>query len=136
MFNIEIPLRKNKPELKVLDDSTRASQYTEVFKLVESGILSSNGAQDLITLLITSDKEISDVSGFASQKGLSQNSNQDELSEIIVKILKDNEKAVEDFKAGEDKAIGFLVGQVMKASQGKANPGIAQKIIRDQINSL
>jgi len=136
VINIEIPLRKSKPETKIANDSIRVTQYTEVFKLVESGILSSNGAQDLITLLITSDKEISDVSGFASQKGLSQNSNQDELSEIVVKILKDNEKAVEDFKAGEDKAIGFLVGQVMKASQGKANPGIAQKIIRDQINSL
>ena len=80
--------------------------------------------------------EISDISKYASEKGLSQNSNQDELSEIIADIIDNNMKAVEDFKAGEVKAIGFLVGQVMKASNGKANPGIAQKIIRDQINSL
>ena len=136
IINIEIPLRKNKPELKVLDDSTRASQYTEVYKLVEAGSLSSNGAQDLIIAILTSDTEISDISKYASEKGLSQNSNQDELSEIIADIIANNMKAVEDFKAGEVKAIGFLVGQVMKASNGKANPGIAQKIIRDQINSL
>jgi len=136
IINIEIPLRKNKHDIKVLDDSKRASQYTEVYKLVEAGSLSSNGAQDLITAILTSENEIIDIPKYASEKGLSQNSNQDELSEIISEIIANNMKAVEDFKAGEVKAIGFLVGQVMKASNGKANPGIAQKIIRDQISSL
>ena len=135
IINIEIPLRKNNLKLKIASDETRTNQYLEVFKLVEAGILSSNGAQDLITGLLTS-SDIIDVSKYASEKGLSQNSNQDELSEIVAKILSDNQKAVDDIKSGEDKAIGFLVGQVMKESRGKANPAIAQKIIREQINSL
>jgi aspartyl-tRNA(Asn)/glutamyl-tRNA(Gln) amidotransferase subunit B len=135
IINVEIPLRRETTDLLLQNDKTRAHQYKEVYKLVEGGKLSSNGATDLIIGLISSHEE-QDALSFATQKGLIQNSNSDELSDIIAKILKDNPKAVEDIKNGENKAIGFLVGQVMKASSGKANPGIAQKIIRDQINSL
>jgi len=136
IINIEIPLRKEKPSLTLYDDSVRSKQYIEVFKLLNSGDLSSNGTQELITYLLTSEEEIIDVSVFANKKGLTQNSNKDELGDIVSKILADNPKAVDDIKSGEDKVIGFLVGQVMKASKGSANPGLAQKIIRDQINSL
>ena len=52
-----------------------------------------------------------------------------ELDEIVQKVLDANPKPVEDVKNGEMKAIGFLVGQVMKESQGKANPGLAKEII-------
>jgi aspartyl-tRNA(Asn)/glutamyl-tRNA(Gln) amidotransferase subunit B len=135
IINVEIPLRRETTDLLLQNDKTRAHQYKEVYNLVEEGKLSSNGATDLIIGLISSHEE-QDALSFATQKGLIQNSNSDELSDIIAKILKDNPKAVEDIKNGENKAIGFLVGQVMKASSGKANPGIAQKIIRDQINSL
>jgi aspartyl-tRNA(Asn)/glutamyl-tRNA(Gln) amidotransferase subunit B len=56
-----------------------------------------------------------------------------EIEAIVTQVLKENEKAAEDVKNGEMKAIGFLVGQVMKASKGKANPGIAQQIIKKQL---
>ena len=50
-----------------------------------------------------------------------------------VKEKKGSQKAIEDIRAGNDKAIGYLVGQVMKRSQGKANPALAGKLIRDRI---
>ena len=62
-------------------------------------------------------------------------SNQDEISKIVADVLAANPKAIEDIKAGEDKVIGFLIGQVMKNSKGQANPALAQKLIREQINS-
>ena len=51
------------------------------------------------------------------------------IKEIVVKVISENPQSVADYKAGKDKAIGFIVGQVMKASKGKANPGIVNKLI-------
>jgi aspartyl-tRNA(Asn)/glutamyl-tRNA(Gln) amidotransferase subunit B len=51
----------------------------------------------------------------------------------VAKVLAENPKAAEDVKNGEMKAIGFLVGQIMKASQGKANPALAQELIKKQL---
>jgi aspartyl-tRNA(Asn)/glutamyl-tRNA(Gln) amidotransferase subunit B len=55
------------------------------------------------------------------------------IAEIVKQVLEQNAKAAEDVKNGEMKAIGFLVGQVMKLSQGKANPGMATELIKKQL---
>jgi aspartyl-tRNA(Asn)/glutamyl-tRNA(Gln) amidotransferase subunit B len=76
-----------------------------------------------------------DPEKIAKAKNLIQVSDTAEIEKIVAQILSapDSQKAVADIKAGNDKAIGFLVGQVMKASQGKANPGLAQKLIREKL---
>ena len=55
---------------------------------------------------------------------------------FVDQVLSENPKAVEDIKSGQDKAIGFLVGQVMKLSQGKTNPAVAKKLLEDRIKTL
>jgi aspartyl-tRNA(Asn)/glutamyl-tRNA(Gln) amidotransferase subunit B len=62
-----------------------------------------------------------------------QISDEGEIEKIVTKVIAENSKAAEDVKAGEQKAIGFLVGQVMKDSQGKANPALATQIIKKQL---
>jgi aspartyl-tRNA(Asn)/glutamyl-tRNA(Gln) amidotransferase subunit B len=69
----------------------------------------------------------------AELKGYIQNSDEDEIAAIVATVLTENAKAAEDVKNGEMKAIGFLVGQVMKQSQGKANPALAQQLIKKQL---
>jgi aspartyl-tRNA(Asn)/glutamyl-tRNA(Gln) amidotransferase subunit B len=69
----------------------------------------------------------------ATDKNLLQVSDTNELEAIVAEVLAENAKAAEDVKNGEMKAIGFLVGQVMKKSAGKANPGIVQQIIKTQL---
>jgi aspartyl-tRNA(Asn)/glutamyl-tRNA(Gln) amidotransferase subunit B len=66
----------------------------------------------------------------------SQISDEGEIEKIVEEVLAENEKAAEDVKNGEMKAIGFLVGQVMKKSQGKANPQMAQGLIKKQLGTL
>ena len=68
--------------------------------------------------------------------GLEQVSDEGAIAAIIDTVLSDPAcaKAVEDLKNGEDKVIGFLVGQVMKKSQGKANPGLASKMIKERLS--
>ena len=54
---------------------------------------------------------------------------------MVVSVLDANPQAIEDFKAGKDRAVGFLVGQVMKASRGKANPGVVNTLIKEELKN-
>lgn len=132
IINIETPYVRENTEI-VVSSVTRERLYDAVSILVDAGKLSSNNAKSLIEQLLTQDDEI-DIAEFAEKQGLIQMSDSGELEKIIDQVIAGNPKPVEDVKNGEMKAIGFLVGQVMKASQGKANPAEAQKLIRDKLN--
>jgi aspartyl-tRNA(Asn)/glutamyl-tRNA(Gln) amidotransferase subunit B len=68
------------------------------------------------------------------EKGLVQNSNLDEIKSIVLKVLSENEQSVIDYKSGKTRAFGFLVGQIMKASKGKANPAIVNGILKEELD--
>ena len=70
------------------------------------------------------------------EKGLSQISCTDEIEKLVNEVLNNNPKSIEDFKAGKTQAIGFLMGQVMKASKGKANPPVAKQMIEEKLNNM
>ncbi|MEO5949073.1 MAG: Asp-tRNA(Asn)/Glu-tRNA(Gln) amidotransferase subunit GatB [Candidatus Saccharimonas sp.] len=94
--------------------------------------ISSNGAvQVLFEMLRSGDAPMM----IAEQHNFLQVSDEGEIALIVEEVLADPASAasIEDIKAGKDKAIGFLVGQVMKRSQGKANPALAQKLIRERL---
>ena len=71
----------------------------------------------------------------AENMNLLQVSDEGEIAKIVDEVMSDvtSQKAIEDIRSGNDKAIGFLVGQIMKKSQGKANPALAQKLIRERL---
>lgn len=105
-------------------------QFIDVYEMVQAKELSSNAVDQLLFKLKTShDLKAREV---AEQEGLLQQNDESELGAIVATIIADpsNAAAVADIKKGEMKAIGFLVGQVMKASQGKANPALASELIR------
>lgn len=66
-------------------------------------------------------------------KGLVQLSDPAQLLPMINEVLDNNEQSVEDFKNGKDRAVGFLVGQIMKATKGKANPGVVNKLLQEEL---
>jgi len=65
------------------------------------------------------------------EKGLKSMNDEGQLRAAIEQIVKDNPQSVEDYHNGKEKALGFLVGQTMKATKGKANPGIVNKILKE-----
>ncbi len=136
IVNIEVPLR-NKLETTsstiILSNEDRHKAYKEVAVLVNEGKLSSTNAKELIGNLLEMSEIKEQIEDIADQKGLIQNSNNEELEVIVRSVLDANPKAVEDLKNGELKVIGFLVGQVMKESKGKANPGLVNNIIKELI---
>lgn len=105
-------------------------QLIALSQLVEDGLLSSTAAKQVLAVLQV---DGGDAEKIAKEKNLLQESNEDAIAEIVATVLADNPKAANDVKNGEMKAIGFLTGQVMKASAGKANPGMAQQIIKQQL---
>jgi aspartyl-tRNA(Asn)/glutamyl-tRNA(Gln) amidotransferase subunit B len=132
MINIEIPLRRdgNLPELL---DEQRARLYREVAKLLAANQLSSTAAKALLTDLLSSNEPANDVAAFAKDKGYIQISDTNEINDFVKTTIEQNPKAAEELKAGETKVLGFLVGQVMKLSKGKANPKLAEDLIKQAL---
>lgn len=100
-------------------------------KLVSENKISSTGAKEVLYELISSG---GDPLKIAKAKDLLQVSDESEVLVFVKEVIADNPKAVADIKTGQDKVLGFLVGQVMKQSKGKANPGLAQKLIRQELS--
>jgi aspartyl-tRNA(Asn)/glutamyl-tRNA(Gln) amidotransferase subunit B len=106
--------------------------FVELAQMVEGNELSSTAAKEVFVELLSSEKTPRQI---AEAKNLLQVSDEGAIAAIVDEVLADpaSAKAVEDIKNGNDKVIGFLVGQVMKKSQGKANPALAQKLIRERL---
>jgi aspartyl-tRNA(Asn)/glutamyl-tRNA(Gln) amidotransferase subunit B len=136
IVNIDVPFMRYLQEQGVGSSKyDRGILYKEVYRLAKEGKLSSNSAKSLIeTFLNPNTVNLdADVETNAKSKGFIQVSDEGEIQKVVEQVIADNPKPVEDIKNGEMKAIGFLVGQVMKASQGKANPGLAQQLIKKQL---
>ena len=102
-------------------------QLCKLAAMVDASALSSTAAKDLLQEVVEKDKDPEEL---AKQRNILQMSDESELVMIVVKIISDNPQAVSDIKSGEGKAVGFLVGRVMKATAGKANPALVQEIIK------
>lgn len=132
VVNVEIPYMRAHPASQ-LDSERRGMIYSAVFALSHAGKLSSNSVKALLEKLFSEDALPENIETFAESEGLIQINDSGALEEIVAKILEANPKPVEDIRAGEIKAIGFLVGLVMKESKGKANPAEVQRIIKAKL---
>ncbi|MEO8105062.1 MAG: Asp-tRNA(Asn)/Glu-tRNA(Gln) amidotransferase subunit GatB [Candidatus Saccharibacteria bacterium] len=131
IVNVDVPFVRG--STKVATGIDRRQLYQQLFALVAANKLSSTNAKLVITEILTLGIVPPDVEAYAQAHGHIQESDESTINEIVSQVLAANPKAAEDVRGGEMKAIGFLVGQVMKASQGTANPGLAQRLIKQQL---
>lgn len=124
---VEIPPLLKENELSMENISIAPVQLVELLKLVKNNEISGNTGKEVLKEMFCTGKNPGDI---VKEKGLAQMSDTGELEAIIEKIVSDNPKSVEDIGAGNEKAYGFLTGQVMKATKGKANAQVANEIIR------
>ena len=75
-----------------------------------------------------------DPAKYVEEHGMKQENDEGAVKAICEKVIAENPQSVADYKGGKDKAIGFLVGQVMKAAKGKADPGTANKILKELLS--
>jgi aspartyl-tRNA(Asn)/glutamyl-tRNA(Gln) amidotransferase subunit B len=98
--------------------------------LIQKGTISTKIAKDVFKELV---EKGGDPERIVKDKGWVQISDEGELAKIVAQVVEANPQSVTDFKNGKDRALGYLVGQVMKATRGKANPQMVNRLIREQI---
>ncbi len=96
--------------------------------MIRAGDLSSRGAKDTLLRMYTED---TDPEILAKTHGYIQESNPDILKPIIELVCKENEDAVNEYKAGKEASFKFLIGQAMKASKGSANPTVLEQVLKE-----
>ena len=102
----------------------------QLIALISDGTISGKIAKDVFAEMMISSKSPSDI---VKDKGLEQVSDDTEILKLKDKVILENEDKVKDYLGGKDKLFGFFVGQVMKLSQGKANPGIVNKLLKEKL---
>lgn len=134
LVNIEIPFRADQENNVLLDEDGRLKLYQTLQELISDNKLSSSNAKLLVQELFAHKALPESIEEYADQQGFIQVSDSSAIEQIVIDVITANPDAANDVRGGEMKAIGFLVGQVMKASQGKANPGLAQELLRKHLN--
>ena len=124
----------NEKELEAENIPFSAQNFAELLMLIDKGTISTAIAKKVLEEMFeNSNKKPSEI---IEEKGWIQISDENAIKEVVLKILADNNQSVVDYKAGKDKALGFLVGQAMKATKGKANPQMLNKMFIEEINKM
>jgi aspartyl-tRNA(Asn)/glutamyl-tRNA(Gln) amidotransferase subunit B len=112
---------------EIKDAKVEPQHLVEMLDLIDKGTLSTSMAKTVFEEMFRSGKRASQV---VKEKGLAQISTANELETIVVQVIAANAQAVADFKQGKEQALKFLVGQVMKATKGQANPQMLNELLR------
>ena len=115
-------------DIKVKPDQVAALQ-----KMVDDGALSSTMAKTVFEKMFETGRSADDI---ARSEGLTQISDTDAVSAAVEQAIADNPDPVRDYLGGKQQAMGFLVGQVMKATRGQANPRMASQLVRQKLEAM
>ncbi len=121
----------NKAGKTIADTPVTAEQGADLLALVDDGTISGRIAKDVFEIMFETGK---DAGTIVEEKGLKQVSDTGEIEKIIDEIIAANPNQLEQYRASKDKLLGFFVGQVMKATQGKANPGVVNQLLKPKLD--
>ena len=124
--------RLNELSIDIENCPLKASKLAQLILRIEDKTISNNAAKKVFDEIWDQDKSVDDV---IEKLGLKQISNVNEIENILNQVLQDNEAMVEEYKSGKDKAFNALIGQVMKASKGKANPGQVSQLLKEKLKN-
>ena len=109
-----------------VDAPVQPAALAELLQLIAKNTISGKIAKKVLPEMWKSGKSANDV---VKEQGLVQITDTGALEEVVKKIIEANPQSVADYKAGKKKAIGFLVGQIMKETKGRANPGVVNELL-------
>ncbi len=111
--------------------SVGPERLMKLLKLLEQGAVSGTAAKKVLAIMLN---EPNDPAEIIEREHLYQNSNEEEMRNLVREVLYSNPKAVEEYRGGRANVLGFLVGQCMRRSEGKGNPQIINKLLAEQLN--
>ena len=120
----------NETEMDPIEIPFDAKQLAKLVELIDKGTISSSIGKKVLTELFENPRDPEDI---IKEKGWIQISDEGAIKEIVTKIIEANPQSVADYKAGKDRALGFLVGQAMKETKGKANPQMLNKMFAEEL---
>ena len=120
----------NKEEKLITDTTLTKERFLELIKNMEDNTLTSKNLKDILNKVL---EETSSIAEIIKDSGIENITDDSAIREVVKKVIADNPGSVEDFKTGHDRAIKFLMGQVMKESRGSANPKIAMDILMEEL---
>ena len=121
----------NEKNIEITESPISSKNLSKLINLIKDGTISGKIAKSVFEIMRDGDK---DPITIVEEKGLKQQSDPKELENLINKVIAENPKNVEAYKSGKDKLFGFFVGQVMKNSNGKANPKLVNEILKKKLN--
>ncbi len=124
--------RLNDEEEEIQETNLSSDKLAELLNLISDGKISNNIGKKVLRKVFETGENPSKI---VKDEGLIQINDEDALIEMIDKVLSENQQSVEDYRAGKDRALGFLVGQVMKISRGKANPQMVNEKLKEKLDS-
>ena len=124
--------RLNELSIDIENCPLKASKLAQLILRIEDKTISNNAAKKVFDEIWDQEKSVDDV---IEKLELKQISNVNEIENILNQVLQDNEAMVEEYKSGKDKAFNALIGQVMKASKGKANPGQVSQLLKEKLKN-
>ena len=101
-----------------------------ILRMVDRGPISGKIAKVVLEEVLQTGR---DPDAVVREKGLLQISDEGELAAVVDEVIAQNPSVAEDYRGGKEKALGFLVGQVMKATKGRANPGMVNELLRERL---
>ena len=120
----------NERELEPSDIKFTGANLAELISLIEKGTISSAIAKKVLDKMFDEAKKPEDI---IKENGWVQISDEGAIKQVVLKILEANPQSVADYKAGKEKALGFLVGQAMKETKGQANPQMLNQMFKDEL---
>jgi len=120
----------NEKDLEISQSPISAENLSKLINLIKDGTISGKIAKSVFELMENGNK---DPQKIIEEKNLKQESDPKALESLIDKVISENPDKVKDYKSGKEKLFGFFVGQVMKASQGKANPKLVNEILKKKL---
>lgn len=123
-------MAERKIDIKIL--KIKPENFAELIALIFTNRLNSTNAQKVLSDMLDSNTDI-DPTHIMEEKGYGQIADEGQLSTIVDEVIKNNPKQVEQFKAGKEPLMQFLKGMVMKATEGSADPAVAEKLLREKL---
>lgn len=121
----------NKNETEITKTYLTTEKFIELTNNISDGTLTSKNLKEILDTIMESDKTIKEIIKEAGIKNITDDS---AIKEMISKVISENPDSVADYKAGKDRAIKYLMGQVMKESKGTLNPKMAMDILIEELN--
>lgn len=129
----EVSAYLNSEKTTLAETNLNPQNLAQMIQLIANGTISSKIAKQLFKILAT---EGGDANEIVESRGMAQLSDPAKLQPIIDEVIANNQESITDFQNGKDRAVGFLVGQIMKASRGKANPQMVNKLLMETLKNL